>query len=462
MNTCSRREFLKRAAIGSAAMVLPSSLAWANAVPKTRPNLLLILADDLGYGDLSCYGASDVRTPHLDSLMAEGVRFDQFYANSPVCSPTRASLLTGRYPDLVGVQGVTSREQYLAPSALLLPQLLTPHGYQTSLIGKWHLGEESPNLPNDRGFVTFFGTHYGMVRSYTGHAQDQGRPTGFWSNREPIAREGHATDLCTDLAIETIRKQAGKKTPFFLYLAYHAPHTPIEPKPEWLARVKERQPDLKAERAKYVAMVEHLDDGIGKVLAALKRAGAADNTIVIFASDNGATGYGSNKPLRGYKRQMFEGGIRVPCCFSWPGQFGAGMRSAAVGMTMDVLPTLCDALGIQEPGEVDGMSLLPTLRGEPQVTDQRFLFWMRRNNERLPNLPYYAARFGDFKLLQNNPNETFQLYNLKADPGERQPLDEKHEMYAKLIEALREHITRSGAVPWQKPGVHVHPPQGNS
>jgi arylsulfatase A-like enzyme len=424
---------------------------------QSPPNVLVILADDLGYGDLSCYGATDLRSPNIDGLVAAGMRFDRFYANCPVCSPTRASLLTGRYPDLVGVPGVirthiTDNWGYLLPQAVLLPQMLKRGGYHTALVGKWHLGLAAPNTPNQRGFDHFHGFLGDMMDDYHNH-----RRHGFnymRLNDQQINPQGHATDLFTQWAIDYLRERLQKREqPFFLYLAYNAPHAPIQPPPEWLDRVKQRESGISEKRAKLVALIEHLDAGIGQVLTALKETGLSNNTLVIFTSDNGGDlGTGAtNGPWRAGKGTMYEGGIREPMCAVWPGKIQAGSRSDRVALTMDLFATICEAARVPIGHEIDGRSTLPTLTGKAQSEDDRILFWVRREG----GLQYggracYAARQGDFKLLQDSPFEPMELYNLQDDPKEQRPLGRKHPMYHKLFTALQRHITEAGAVPWQK------------
>ncbi len=254
-----------------------------------RPNLLVILVDDLGYGDLGCYGAEDLRTPHIDGLFAQSIRMDEFYANCPVCSPTRAALLSGRYQDMVGVPGVVRTHPednwgHLAPDAVLLPTLLDGAGYHTALIGKWHLGLEAPNRPTDRGFEHFHGFLGDMMDDYYTHRRHGNNYMRLGD--EEIDPEGHATDLFSQWACDWLQSQKSDE-PFFLYLAYNAPHTPIQPPDEWLERVKQREPGISEKRAKLVALIEHLDDGVGRVLACLEQTGLAQDTIVVFSSDNG-------------------------------------------------------------------------------------------------------------------------------------------------------------------------------
>ncbi|NQT89242.1 sulfatase-like hydrolase/transferase, partial [bacterium] len=331
----TRRDFIAASAL--------AALARTSDAAPAKPNVLVILVDDLGYGDLSSYGAKDMQTPHVDRIVAEGVRFDNAYANCPVCSPTRAALLTGRYQDLVGVPGVIrthARDSWghLLPTAKLLPVFLKQAGYKTAIVGKWHLGLESPNKPNDRGFDHFHGYLGDMMDDYYKH-----RRHGINYMRlegETIDPKGHATDLFSQWACDYLKEQKAGK-PFFLYLAYNAPHTPIQPPKEWVAKVKARQPGLAAKRAKLVALIEHMDDGIGQVMACLKDSGLDKHTLVIFTSDNGGqSGVGANNgPTRAGKGTVYEGGIRVPMAARWPGKIAAGGRTARIALSMDIFPT---------------------------------------------------------------------------------------------------------------------------
>jgi arylsulfatase A-like enzyme len=460
----NRRDFLKGVGSGAAALAISGCQdvtgSASNRALNRKPNLLMILVDDLGYGDLACYGAKDMRTPHVDRLMSQGIRFDNFYANCPVCSPTRAALLTGRYPDLVGVPGVIRTHikdnwGLLSPHAVLIPQVLKKADYHTAIIGKWHLGLESPNKPNERGFDFFHGFLGDMMDDYTNHRR-HGR-NYMRINEKEIDPAGHATDLFTQWSVEYLRDRSRKDNPFFLYLAYNAPHTPIQPPPEWVEKVKKREQNISEKRAKLVALIEHLDDGIGKVLAALKETSLEQNTLVVFTSDNGGQlGVGANNgPLRAGKQDMYEGGIKVPMCTVWPGRIEAGSRSDRVALTMDLYPTFCEAAGALFAHEIDGRSILPTLLGKSQPSEDRVLFWMRREGNRYGGQDYYTARYGDFKLVHNSPFEPLELFNLKEDPQEERPLSNKHPMYRKLFTALRNHISQVGAIPWQKYPVEI-------
>ena len=464
MTDGTRRDFLKAIGLGAVALGLPSGRAAAARAGKRLPNIVLILVDDLGYGDLSSYGATDLKSPNIDRLVASGMRFDRFYANCPVCSPTRASLLTGRYPDLVGVPGVIRTHiqnnwGYLSEHAVLLPKMLKRVGYHTACIGKWHLGLAWPNTPNERGFDHFHGFLGDMMDDYYHHRRHGHNYMRL--NDQEIDPEGHATDLFTDWAIDYIEERSKTKQPFCLYLAYNAPHTPIQPPPEWIERVKRREKSIDDRRAKLVALIEHLDEGIGRVIDTLKETGLSASTLVIFTSDNGGQlGVGANNgPLRAGKQDMYEGGIRVPMGAVWPGRIKPGSRSDRVALTMDLFPTACQAAGAGVEHEIDGRSILPTLLGEPQPEEDRFLFWVRREGGgRYGGRAYYAARYGHFKLVQNNPFEPPALYNLKDDPKEETPLEKVHPMHGKLFAALKDHIVAAGAVPWQRYPVNLDNP----
>jgi arylsulfatase A-like enzyme len=431
-------------------------LAAATA-QATKPNILIILVDDLGYGDLSSYGAPDLKSPAIDSLMAAGMRFDSFYANCPVCSPTRAALLSGTYPDLVGVPGVIrtfpqNNWGWLSPKAVLLPVPLKAAGYHTAIIGKWHLGLESPNRPNERGFDFFKGFLCDMIDDYYKHRRHG--INYFRENEKEIDPPGHATDLFTEWAIDYLDDRKGKKEPFFLYLSYNAPHTPIQPPADWLAKVKAREKGITDPRAKIVALIEHLDDGIGQVITALKKNGQAKNTLIIFSSDNGGQlSVGARcGNHRGGKQDMYEGGLKVPACAVWPGHIKPGTRSNLRGLSMDIYPTACEAAGAKVPKYVEGVSLLPTLLGKSQIIKRDMIFVRREGGRLYQGQDYHALRRGDWKLVHNNPHEPLQLYDLKDDPLETTDLAKTNpQMFNQLKAALRLHYQRAGRVPWQKP-----------
>lgn len=362
---------------------LSFQVLWTAVACAAPPNLIVILSDDQGRGDYGAFGTPDIRTPAIDRLFREGMDLRNFHANCPVCSPTRAALLTGCYPDRVGVPGVirTHPEDswgFLAPGAVLLPKVLRSAGYHTAIIGKWHLGLESPNTPNERGFDAFRGFLGDMMDDYATH-----RRHGINYMRrdlEEIDPEGHATDLFSDWAVAYLQERARSGRPFFLYLAYNAPHDPVQPPPDWLQKVRGREPGIDAERARLVALIEHMDAGIGRVLDALDRLGLAEETLVVFTSDNGGVlkNGAHNGPYRGEKQHMYEGGLRVPGVARWPGRIAAGSQTERLIATMDLFSTLCEAAGAPVPTGLDGVGFLPTLLGEAQPDAGRELYFVRR------------------------------------------------------------------------------------
>ena len=437
--------------------------AWLGfAVPTAtagQPNFLVILADDLGYGDVSTYHSRDVQTPHIDRLAAAGMLFENMRANCTVCSPSRAALLSGRDADRVGVPGVirTHAENswgYFAPGVPTLADRLGEAGYRTAIIGKWHLGLESPNTPNERGFDFFHGFLGDMMDSYWDHRRHD--INYMRRDSTTIDPEGHATDLFTDWAIDYMGRHADEQheQPFFLYLAYNAPHFPIEPPDEWLAKVRQRDPEMPEPRAKNVAFVEHLDDAIGRILDKLERAGLADDTVVVFTSDNGGSlpHAQSNYPWRDGKQSHYDGGLRVPFVVRWPAGIEAGTRSDYSGLVFDTFPTLLEIAGQSLPPDLDAVSLLPVLRGETIESSRELYFVRREGGPAYGGKSYQALIRGDWKLLQNSPYQPLELYNLRDDPQETTDLAEENRgLRNQLQAALRQRIQRAGSVPWQPP-----------
>jgi arylsulfatase A-like enzyme len=441
-------------AIATSTLLLPK-VGSCSPDEVEKPNILCIMVDDLGYGDLSHQGAEDLQTPNIDGLFEEGMEFTNFYANCTVCSPTRASLITGRYPDMAGVPGVirtheTNSWGYLREDMLTLPQMLNKAGYHTAIIGKWHLGLESPNIPNERGFDYFKGFLGDMMDDYRTHLRFGNNY--MRENKKEIDPKGHATDLFTEWSVDYLKKAKQKDSPFFLYLAYNAPHFPIQPPQDWLEKVKQREPDLSDKRAKNVAFVEHLDYGVGRVLDALEKAELKENTLIIFTSDNGGSlPHGaSNGLLKGGKQDMYEGGIKVPTVFTWENTIESGSQCENRGLTMDIFPTLCEVAGVEINHEIDGVSLYPSLMGKDQNTNDRVVYFVRREGHRYGGLAYYAAIKGKYKLLQNTPYEPMQLFNIASDPYEKWPLDEQNEAFGELKDSLAQHIREAGAIPWQE------------
>ncbi len=442
-----------------AALALAAALCSFCVLPcrAAPPNFLIIFTDDHGYGDVSTYHQRDVLTPNIDALATEGMLFENMRANCTVCSPSRAALLTGRYADRVGVPGVIRTHAdnswgYFSPEVPTLADQLNKAGYQTAIIGKWHLGLESPNTPNERGFDFFHGFLGDMMDSYVTHLRHENNY--MRRNSEVIEPEGHATDLFSDWAVEYLkeRAEAAEQAPFFLYLAYNAPHFPIQPPDAWLQRVRQRDPEMPEMRAKNVAFVEHLDDGIGRVLNALRQTGLDRNTVVVFTSDNGGSlpHAQSNFPWRDGKQSHYDGGLRVPFIASWPGQIEAGSRSDYAGLVFDLFPTFLELAGLDLPNDLDAVSLVPIFSGQ-DIDEPRDLYFVRREGGGYGGKSYQAIIRGDWKLLQNNPYSALELYNLRADPQETQDLATKNrKVFMELSTALRRQIQIAGATPWQK------------
>ena len=403
-------------------IVLALAGSPARAQQPSRPNVILIVMDDVGYGDYGSYGAPDIRTPNIDSLAKTGTRLTDFYA-APSCSPTRAALLTGRYQQRVRIEvplpsARAAGEQGLRPTGHSLPQLLKNHGYRTALIGKWHLGYKQEFSPGAHGFDYFFGFKSGLIDYYQ-HTDSDGQHDLF-ENDQPTHVDGYSTDMFTERSIRFIDEAAGR--PFFLEVAYNAAHWPFQVPDHpsvapGNARFVQPQDEGTSTRRDYVAIVERADRGVGQILAALERKGLTRNTLVIFTNDNGGEWLSRNAPLFHRKQTVWEGGIRVPAIFKWPGRIPAGRTSAQVGIVMDLTATILAATESTVPAEarLEGINLLPLLqRTTPRV--ERTLFFRYT----LPARRQRAVRQGDWKLMLDGANP--MLFNLAADPGERNDL----------------------------------------
>jgi N-acetylgalactosamine-6-sulfatase len=402
------------------------------AINHPSPNIVLILADDLGYGDIGCYGCEDTRTPNIDRVAAEGVRFTTFYSNGPECSPTRTALLTGRYQQRVGglecAIGTGNVGRYddairlrrthnlgLPASETSIARMLKSAGYTTGLCGKWHLGYEPKFFPSQHGFDYWFGP-VGGATDYFHHCESTGQPS-LYLNGEVVNRDGYLTDLITAESVAFIRRSA--RQPFFLDLSYTAPHTPyLGPNDRRPAFVPESDYN-KGSRDTYVAMVERMDEGIGAVLRALQDSGLAQNTLVLFMSDNGATNMGRNAPFSGSKGNVFEGGIRVPCAARWPGVLPQGAVSDQVCMTMDFSQSIVRAAGARAARPFDGIDILKLVEAAGPA-QSRTLFWRARRGEWTRR----AARDGDMKYIALDSAGKVQeyLFDLRADPQEKNNL----------------------------------------
>jgi len=418
--------------LGAALLVGIAPTARAAEEPAKRPNIVLIVADDLGYGDLGCYGGRDIRTPRLDRLAADGVRLTDFYA-SPVCSPTRAALLTGRYPQRSGFDWViryNEKDRGLAAAESCLARLPARRGYATALFGKWHLGYRPEFAPNAHGFAEFFG-FLAADLDYYSH-KDANGDAGLYENTKLVNVDGYLTDLITERSVAFIRKNAGR--PFLLEVAYNAPHWPFQPpdRPDDRRTAKNYGPDT-GTRADYVRMVERLDQGVGKVLDALDAAGVAKDTLVIFFSDNGGERLSDNGPLFHGKYSLWEGGIRVPCVARWPGVLPAGAVSAQPVIVMDWTATVLAAAGAAAPERPpDGEDVVPLLAGKRPPRERTFFWRLPRPDE---HFGQKAVRRGRWKYVVDR--ETELLFDLEKDVGERRNLAFRHpEVVRELRDAL--------------------------
>jgi arylsulfatase A-like enzyme len=409
--------------------------------PNTPPNIVLIMTDDAGYADLGSYGARDVRTPNLDALARDGVRFTDFYANAPSCTPTRAGLITGRYQQRLkleyplGMQLPGDWERGLPVTGRSLPQLLKNAGYRTALIGKWHLGWKPEFSPLRHGFDYFFGFKAGFIDFYTHITPDSPGGKDLFENDAAVEVPGYMTDLITERSVKFIEENARRR--FFIDVAYNAPHWPYQvPDHPSVARDSARHltpfDDSTSTRADYVAMIERVDQGVGRILATLDRLGLRENTIVIFTNDNGGEWLSRNGPLFHNKLSVWEGGIRVPTIIRWPARLPRGVVTSQVGITMDLTASILAAARAPLPAEtkLDGIDLFPILEGRaPQI--ERTLFWRAH-----PGRPQRAVRSGDWKLVADIGRPL--LFNLRTDIGERDNVIVQHPEVARRLRALLE------------------------
>jgi arylsulfatase A-like enzyme len=455
-----RRRFLGSmggGALGAASLLstASNSRAAARAQGASRPpNIIFILADDLGYGDLGCYGQETIATPHLDRMAAEGIRFTQAYAGSTVCAPSRCCLMTGKHTGHARVRG--NARFPLLPEDTTVAELLKSAGYRTALIGKWGLGEaHTTGIPNRKGFDTF----YGYLNQQHAH---NFYPHHLWQNEREVflidnwgpARRQYSHDLFTARALDYVDKN--RHSPFFLYLSYTVPHANNELGRETGDGME--VPDYGPSASKpwkdplkgFAGMVHRLDRDVGALLDRLKDAGIDDNTVVFFSSDNGPHREGGNDPdffrssgpLRGIKRDLYEGGIRVPTLARWPGKIRAGQVSDQVWSFWDFLPTAAELAGAPAPTGIDGISMAPALLGKPQ-RNHEFLYWEFHERGFTQ-----AVRMGHWKGVRFGTREPLELYNLAEDLGETTNVAARHPGVVAKIEAyLRRARTDSKEFP---------------
>ncbi|HEX5228930.1 MAG TPA: sulfatase-like hydrolase/transferase [Bryobacteraceae bacterium] len=429
-NDVTRRGLLRGMLGTTVALVAATENVTAQPASKP-PNIVFIMADDLGYADVSCYGRPDISTPNIDGLAARGTRFLQAYANSAVCSATRTALITGRYQYRLPIgleEPLGIRKVGLPPEHPTLPSLLRKAGYGTTLIGKWHLGELPTYGPLQSGYEHFYGFRGGGVDYFT-HAY---RKEDFWDDDVPIHQMGYLTELLGQRAVEVVNRYAKSGQPFLLSLHFNAPHWPWEG-PGDEAESKRlhgagKMMDFDGGSQKtYAQMIQAMDVQIGRVLEALSAGGIEENTIVIFTSDNGGERFADTWPFTGRKTELLEGGLRIPAIVSWPARIPRGRTTDQVGITMDWLPTLLAAAGgASDPAYApDGVNLLPVLTGDAPVMERK-LFWRYKANAQR------AARDGDYKFLKILDN-TF-LFHVTEDPMERANLKERRQdIYDRIV-----------------------------
>jgi arylsulfatase A-like enzyme len=437
MTSLTRRQFLvTSAAAATAATWRPEGLFHQAA----RPNLVFILCDDMGYGDVSAFGRPDYRTRHIDRLVAQGVRFTNAYTAASTCTPTRVAFVTGRYPqrqsaDLQRPIGWGSNElptYGLSPNVPTIATMLKRAGYHTALVGKWHLGFAPEFSPLRHGFDEFFGIKGGGADYFT-HVGRRGVHE-LYEGDVTADRAGYMTDLLSTRAIEVVTRK--RDTPFYLSLHYTAPHWPWEGPTDThppASRVPDAMPhDFSGGGSQKIfrEMMRSLDDGVGRVMSALSRAGRDRDTLVIFTSDNGGERYSYNWPWSNGKFTLYEGGIRVPLAMRWVGTIPAGGRCDQLAITMDWTATLLGAGGASSDAALDGIDLLPCTRGRP-ATD-RTLFWRQPDPV---GGPHAAARRGRWKYLRVGTDEF--LFDLDADPGEKADFKSRNpQVLAELREAF--------------------------
>ena len=450
----ARRHF-KRWVQQAAFVVCCAMLLISTALPQSgqrvsrRPNIILILADDLGYGDLVSYGQKFIKTPNLDRMAREGVRFTQFYAASPVCAPSRASLMTGLHQGHATIRGNENVKRQRVPLRIedvTVAEVLKGAGYRTGVIGKWGLGEpDTSGTPNRKGF------DYWFDYLNQNHAHNY-YPDYLWRNEErvPVPKGTYSPDLLTREALDFIRRE--RASPFFLYLAYTLPHADNELKrrtgngmevPDDAPYSKE---PWSPQQRNYAAMVTRLDADVGKIFALLKELSLDDDTLVMFTSDNGPQGveeggydamlFDSSGHLRGRKRDLYEGGIRVPMIARWPSKVRAGEVSGHVWTLYDFLPTAAQAAGARVPEYLDGISMLPVLLGRPGP-NHRDLYWEFHEGGFAQ-----ALRQGRWKIVRPGPGKPVELYDIETDIGEKRDLSREHPALVKrLVEVMkREHV----------------------
>ncbi len=422
---------------------------------KEKPNVILIMTDDQGFGDLGYYGNPHIKTPVIDKFARESVRFDEFLV-SPVCAPTRSALMTGRYTLRTGVRDTYQGGAMMAASEITIAELLKDAGYKTGMIGKWHLGDNYPMRPEDQGFdytLRHLAGGMGQWGDWPNHLKGNKSyfdPT-LWQNGKMVDKQGYCTDVFTDAAINFLEEN--KEEPFFLYLAYNAPHSPLQVPDEYYQMYKDIDPTagfenddrpfpemdevMKEKARKVYAMVTNIDDNLGRLFGKIEDLELEDNTLVIFMSDNGPIPYRYLAGLRGRKSSVYEGGIQVPCFWRYPSAFKGNRDIKATASHFDIFPTLAELCGAKIPADrkIDGVSLLPLLEGEENELPERAIcrYWTRREPRKYENM---MIRNNEFKLVGNCDKsagiEAFELFSLN-DPYEQNNIVESNKEAATAL-----------------------------
>jgi len=442
----NRRIFLKIMGLSTLGIMIPNHLLSFQK-STSRPNVVLIFTDDQGSIDLNCYGATDLYTPNLDALAKQGVRFTQFYVNDSVCSPSRAALLTGRYPQRAQLtHNAGAGKNGLPAHQVTIAEMLKKAGYKTAIFGKWHLGEDLELSPNAQGFDEFLGHKVGCIDNYSHFFYWHGpNRHDMWKNEEEYWEDGsYFPDMVVREACRFIEKN--KNRPFFLYLPFNLPHYPLQGQKKYRKMYKNLDPP----RNMYAASISTLDEKIGKVVNKINQLGLRENTIIIFLSDNGHSieertfGGGGNSGLfRGHKFTLWEGGIRVPCIISWPGHIPENQIRDQVAIAMDWMPTIAHYCNVKLPNcKIDGKNISNIIENANAKSPHQILYWQK--NKRKDGKTQWAVLLqGKWKLVANGPSTEYKgkkipatdyfLSNLENDPGETENLANK---YPELVNRL--------------------------
>ena len=431
-----RRIFLKSLGYSSPLLALPQLIYKKNHSSK-KPNIIIILADDLGYVDVSFNHGGDIATPNIDTIAHQGTRFTNGFASHPFCSPSRAGLLTGRYQHRFGHEcnpayDPGNTDLGLPKSEILLSTLLKEAGYVTGIIGKWHLGSADVFHPNKRDFKEFYGFLHGQHDYFKSNGDGKRIFLPLLHNKELQPHPGYLTEAFTNEAVDFIRGH--KDSPFFLFLSYNAPHSPLQATKKYLDQVRDIEDK---NRRIYTAMVHALDEGIGKVLSALKQYSITENSLVFFLSDNGGdlSKGACNGSLRGGKISLYEGGLRIPFALMWPGMLPQNIVYNNQIISLDIFTTIAAAAGIElsPDREYDGVNLIPYLLEEKQGFPHDRLFW------RIDNGSTYAVREQTYKMIVNKKPQKIELFDIKADPFENRDISkEKPDEVIRLFHLIQD------------------------